>query len=251
VTPWEYGVLLYVRGVVYFKLGRVEEGDKHARDCARLFKMSGDSIRYVYARLLVAHLAWARYDFRRARNEYCDILKEIDAAKDELLAARITGYIANCDLDTGNTPAAAPALALVLQTYARFGLLTEVARIRWALARVPLMEGRIVEAIPLLRASKAEFENLNQAMDAALATLDLAEAVLATNGGDAEVRRLCGKLVTTFKIAGMMNEALTAITYLREAGRAGTMTAAKIRHVRRFLERLDGQPALVFRQPAD
>jgi hypothetical protein len=44
----------------------------------------------------------------------------------------------------------------------------------------------------------------------------------------------------------MVNEALTALAYLREATRARTITPEKVRHVRRFLTRLEDQPTLRF-----
>lgn len=251
VTPWEYGVLLYVRGVIFFESGLLPEAEQAARDSARLFAMGGDRVRGLYARLLSASVQWSRQDYRRARDGYQSVLDDIDPDTDELLAARVRGNIANCDLDMGNTPAAAHVLTDVLHTYARFGLITEVARFRWSLARIPLMEGRVEDAIPLLRASKAELEQLHQTNDAALATLDLCEALLETKRGATEVRTLCSRLIATFRTAGMLREALTALGYLRESSRAGLLTPAKVRHVRRFLERLGVQPALVFATPSD
>jgi hypothetical protein len=49
----------------------------------------------------------------------------------------------------------------------------------------------------------------------------------------------------------MLNQAVTAVAYLRETLRTGTITPAKVRHVRRFLERLEMQHSLVFHPAMD
>ena len=85
--------------------------------------------------------------------------------------------------------------------------------------------------------------------DAALVTLDLADVLVAMHANPVEVQKLCREAYAAFKKVGMVNEALTALAYLREAARAKTITREKIRHVRRFLLQVQEQPTIAFDVP--
>ncbi len=154
--------------------------------------------------------------------------------------------IANCDLHLGNPGDAEPALARALTVFVTLGLNTEAARARWSLARALLISHRFAEAIPRLRAAKAECESLGLVNDAARVTLDLVLALLETNKSVGEVQALCRDLIRTFRGAGMPHESLTALRYLNEALRRGSITPAKVLYVGRFLEQLADQPTLRF-----
>lgn len=246
VTSSEHAVLTYVRGVVLFKASRLEEAAECAAACGAVFASTGDSTRYVYAQMLEASTRYWRGDYAAARDTYRTLLTIADNDGDELLPARLASNIANCDLQLGRPGDAEPALVRALTVFVGLGLSTESARTRWALARALLISRRFAEAIPRLRAAKAECESLELVNDAARVTLDLVLALLETNKSLGEVQTLCRDLIRTFRAAGMPHESLTALRYLNEATRRGSITPAKVLYVGRFLEQLADQPALRF-----
>jgi tetratricopeptide (TPR) repeat protein len=245
-NPFDLAVLLYIRGVVFSRSGRTSEAEQCADQAAAIFEMTGDRVRYLHARMLRATVRYWRQDFAGARDDYRELLAQAQEEGAPLLAARLSSAVANCELDLGDAKSAEPALLDALHVFERNGMETEVARIRWALSLVPLVEGRFEIAIAKLRASRAEAVRLGLVNVAAYITLDLVEALVAMDAKEPEIQRLCRDVFTTFKASGMVNEALTALAYLREATRARTVTPEKVRHVRRFLTRLEDQPTLRF-----
>jgi tetratricopeptide (TPR) repeat protein len=245
-NPWDLALLLYTRGVVLYRSARPEEAEQCADEAAAIFTATGDRTRYLHARMLRASVRYWRQDYAGSRDDHRALLARAKEEGDDLLAARLSIGVANCELDLGDANAAEPALLDALHTFEREGLETETARVRWALARVHLVDGRFAIAIAKLRISRLECERLTMADDAAYIALDLVEALVGTGTNLQEVQKICRELFATFKAAGMVNEALTALAYLREATRARTITPAKVRHVRRFLTRLEDQPTLRF-----
>jgi tetratricopeptide (TPR) repeat protein len=245
-NPWDLAIVLYNRGVVFSRSARPEDAEQCADEAAAIFEEVGDRVRFIHARMLRATVRYWRQDFAGARDDYRALLTRAQHEGDELLGARLSSAVANCELDLGDARAAEPALYDALRVFEREGMETEVARIRWALSRVPLVEGHFETAIAGLRASRVEAARLGLANVAAYIALDLVEALVAIGAKLTEVQKLCRELFATFKTAGMVNEALTALAYLREATIARTITPEKVRHVRRFLSRLEDQPTLRF-----
>lgn len=245
-NPFDLAVLLYTRGIVLYRSARANEAEQCADEAAVIFAATGDSTRHLYARMLRASVRYSLQDFAGARDDYLSLLARAKEEGDDLLSARLSSAAAQCELDLGDAKSAEPALLGALRVFEREGMETEVARIRWVLARVPLMNGRFEVAISQLRASRLECHRLGMANDDAYVALDLVEALVAAGANLQEVQRLCRELFATFKADGMVNDALTALAYLREATRARTITPEKVRHVRRFLTRLEEQPTLRF-----
>jgi tetratricopeptide (TPR) repeat protein len=245
-NPFDLAVLLYTRGVVFYRSARASEAVLCADEAAAIFTGTGDRVRHLHARMLRATVRYSLQDFAGARDDYRALVACAKDEGDDLLAARLSSAAANCELDLGDAKSAEPALIDSLRIFEREGMQTEVARIRWALARVPLVDGRFAVAISQLRACRLECRQLGLADDHSYVALDLAEALVATGDNLPEVQKLCRELFATFKAAGMVNEALTALAYLREATRARTITREKVRLVRRFLTCLEDQPTLRF-----
>jgi tetratricopeptide (TPR) repeat protein len=245
-NPHDLAVLLYTRGIVFYRSARANEAEQCADEAAAIFAATGDRVRCLHARMLRATVRYSLQDFAGARDDYHALLARAKEEGDDLLAARLSSAAAQCELDLGDAKSAEPALLGALRVFEREGMETEMARIRWVLARVPLMDGRFAVAISQLRASRLECQQLGLANDDAYVALDLVEALVAAGANLQEVQKLCREVFATFKADGMVNEALTALAYLREATRARTITPEKVRQVRRFLTRLEDQPTLRF-----
>jgi hypothetical protein len=245
-NPWDLAILLYTRGIVLYRSARATEAEQCADEAAAIFSATGDRVRHLHARMLRATVRYSLQDFAGARDDYRALLARAKEEGDDVLAARLSSAAAKCEIDLGDGKSAEPALLGALRVFEGEGMETEVARIRWALARVSLVAGHFTIAISQLRASRTECERLGLSNAVAYISLDLVEALVATGTNLLEVQNLCRELLATFKAAGLVNEALTALAYLREATRARTITSAKVRHVRRFLTRLENHPTLRF-----
>ena len=128
---------------------------------------------------------------------------------------------------------------------------TEAARSRNNLGQTLLAAGLAAQAVPVLRQTWLEFEKFDMLADAALAALQLAEAMLLTGNGS-EVAAICRDLIARFSAAGMTSRAITALSFLREAVAIGQATPSLVRHVYDFMRELPAErPRLFAPPPAD
>ena len=84
--------------------------------------------------------------------------------------------------------------------------------------------------------------------DGALVVLDMCDALHVLNR-DEEIARLASETINIFTGAGMLTSALAAFAYLEEAAARGRINASVIEHVRKFMARLEREPALLFCLP--
>lgn len=107
-------------------------------------------------------------------------------------------------------------------------MVTERTRSRWYLGNALLGVGRCVEAIETLRVAWREFAELRLTVEAALAALDLAEALLASEQ-PAEVPEICREAVALLTAADLAMRAVPALALLREAAAMGGVTREHLR----------------------
>jgi len=127
------------------------------------------------------------------------------------------------------------------------GAVTDSALIKYNVATLLAAEGQQAEGRKRMREVHAEFERLGMIHTAVITGLDLAEfAVLERNFE--EVEDLCRTAIRQFETAGVphSSEALTALTFLREAAEQRRATQEIVWHVRTYIKRLPDEPALLF-----
>jgi tetratricopeptide (TPR) repeat protein len=124
------------------------------------------------------------------------------------------------------------------------GDLTRI-KLRWLEARIDAGLGKIGRAEEGFRAVRADFERLDLGYDAALATLDLAAAVLRL-GQFGEARDLVGEAAEVFKALRIEREALAAVVFLRESFELRRTTLEFLEEVTAFLRRAQHDPAARF-----
>jgi hypothetical protein len=130
------------------------------------------------------------------------------------------------------------------------GIETERTRSRWLLGHALAACGRYHDAVPILRQTWREFEQLDVIGDAGLVALELAEMLLVLGQHD-EVPSICREVIGQFTRAGMASRALTALSFLREAIAVGQATPSLVQHVSNFLRQLPAeQPRLFAPAPA-
>lgn len=158
--------------------------------------------------------------------------------------------IANCEVDRRNLAEASLQFHKALMIFREIGEVRHRMLADWGMARVVLHSGRLSEAITRLRPVGAELEGRSMLTEAALVRLDIVEALLGL-GQTKQIVDICARLFETFKNAGMMTGALTAIAYMREAAAAGRLTTDGVNTVREYLRRAERQPELAFAPPPE
>lgn len=238
VAVFSTALVDYLRGVIYVETQRHDEALRLVRRSARIFRQFGENERFIHARMVEAAVLYDRSGYREARDLFLSLIriaKELGAAA---TLARLYGNVADCQLRLHELESAEMYFARALSLYEALGLHTERIRTRWSIGSLRIAAGDLADGLRRLREARREFDELGVRSDAALVTLDLAEALLA--GGDAEGAReaadLCASMVESFAAVGMTGHALTALAYLREALESGKATLGLIRHVREYLE---------------
>jgi tetratricopeptide (TPR) repeat protein len=118
-------------------------------------------------------------------------------------------------------------------------------KVRWLEGRIYAGLGKPQRAETALEEARQGFLAAGVDYEAALVNLELA-GVLAAQGRLGEVEELAGEALETFEILEIGAEAEKAVRYLHEAFLTRQATAALVRDVVHFLERLDRQPLLRF-----
>ncbi|HEX7154163.1 MAG TPA: hypothetical protein VF618_21930 [Thermoanaerobaculia bacterium] len=244
-TDWEYACVGLARGVIYSNSERYDEAIGEAAAAAAVFREAGDMTRYLKAQMVVANV-----DIYR--NRYADatiIAQEIVAAArhsdDVLLLAQAHHTAALCYSGLNECDTALDHYAEAATRWDELGLTTECVRVEWAVAALLVRQGHMAAGIEQLALLPGRFAALGMINDAALASLDLAEALILA-GRASDVPLILSGVIVTFSNEGLMRSANLALAYLREAAGSNDVSADKIRHVRDYLAALPTHPGQRF-----
>lgn len=252
VAPYSLALVDYLRAVIFVETERAAEALRLVRKAARVFRQFGEDDRYVHAKLVEASVLFDQNRYRQARELFLALVRLAKGLGDATTLARLYGNVANCQLRLHELESAEVYFARALSLYEALGLETERIRTRWNIGCLRIAAGDLADGLARLREARREFEALGIRTDAALVTLDLAEALLATGKAPAarEAAALCGSIVESFTAVGMTGPALTALAFLREAFETGRATPRLVRHVRDYLETRPDQTGSPFLPPA-
>lgn len=236
-AAWSLALVDYLRGVICVETGRADEALRLVRKAARVFRQLGEEDRYVHARMVEATVLFDRSRYGEARELFASLVPVARELGDAATLARLYGNVANCQLRLDELESAEVYFERALSLYEAMGLETERIRTRWSIGCLRIAAGDAADGVARLREARRELEELGMRSDAALVTLDLAEALLAT-GDPAAAREagvLCSAIVESFTSVGMSGHALAALAFLHEAFERGKATPELVRHVRDYL----------------
>ncbi len=245
VSEYAIARLNIVRALVYRAQDRFTEALALARSSAQVFRSFGDSQRLASAIMTEAALLMHQHRYRDA----LPLLQEVERkyAADLDTRARAIHNIAICQKLLGHIAEALTSYQAAAAVFDELGSVTDAALVRYNVALLLVGEGKREEGRKRMRAARSELQHLGMVHTAVVASLDLAElAVLDRNFP--EVEQLCRVAMTPFETAGIAHssEALTALTFLREAAEQRRATQETVWHVRTYLKRLPHEPALLF-----
>lgn len=205
---------------------RAGEGTALAREAGATFLRLGERGRHAAARIIESALLYEEGAIERTLEVSLSL--EHDPHLTALDRLRVQHNIATCRCDLGESAAAVEPLQRCVAEFERLDRLTERTRSRWKLGVALLGTLRITEAIATLRQAWEEFGKQDLTIDAALAAMDLAEALLI-NGERETVLSICHDLIERFTEAGLPARAITALSLLRKAAEMGNVSRELVR----------------------
>jgi tetratricopeptide (TPR) repeat protein len=238
VEVYSLALVDYLRAVICVETERLDEALRLARRSARVFRQFGEEERFVHAKMVEASVLFDQNRYRDARDLFVSLVRVAKGLGDAPTLARLYGNVANCQLRLHELESADVYFARALSLYEALGLETERIRTRWSIGSLRIANGDISDGLARLREARQEFEHLGLRSDAALVTLDIAEALLASGerSGAREAAELCASIVDSFTSVGMTGHAMTALAFLHEAFETGRATPALVSHVRHYLQ---------------
>ena len=172
-------------------------------------------------------------------------LKLLDPERDPRLAISATQSILEVMVQCGEFREAAEML---MESGLRQALAEEplsLTKLRWVEGQIFAGLKKPTRSEAALSEARASFLEHNQGYNAALVGLDLA-AVWLDRGKNAEVKELAADMLATFRKLGIQREAVRALDYLNRACDKQRVTPHIVRHVSRFLKKLEREPQLRF-----
>jgi tetratricopeptide (TPR) repeat protein len=237
-----------VRGSAYYQRGELEDAAKHAEQAERGYAHLGLERQRMKAVHLRASIKLEALELKDASATYQQVIDFGQVVNEPELIAKGSYGRANAELGLGNLADAARLFHLALVILREVGPATDRISTEWGLARVVLYGGKPSEAVHRLRDVIAQFEAIGMGSDAALAGVDMAEALLVLERWD-EIEKVAAHAFRVLKKAGILTGALTALAYLKEAATKRVLTAATLKAVREYLRRVEREPDLLFAEP--
>lgn len=228
---------------IYRDLGDAETALGIARECARVFRDYADSAYRTMARMSEGGALFTQRRFTEALDVFTSLAEEAELQNDHYSLAQALLNGAECARELGDLEAARDLYPRALKHFEELGMVTEAARVRWASALLLAAEGKIPSAVSELFIVRGTYLRLGANVSAAVAGLDI---VRTRFDAGQDVRDSCFELVKTFAEAGMTQNALEALAYLREQAKSGTITSSKIEQVKTYLGELSRKPSLQF-----
>lgn len=229
-------------------MGEYERALEVVRQCQSVFKDYAHKAYRAIARTCEGTILFALKRFREGLDVFTALVEEAELEGDKLTLARALNNGAECARELGDLRAARDLYPRALAHFEELNLPTEANRVRWGYALSLVLEGQGKRAVWELLRVQGVFLDLGMNADAAAATLDIVRIRFAANE---DIRDVCSELVTIFARAGMTQNALEALAYLREQAKNGTVTLRKIARVRTFFGELPRTPNLLFARPPD
>jgi len=230
------------------ELGESDVAIVIARQCADIFRDYGQSEYVGYARMTEASILFARKQFREAMAIFAEQAREAESSGNRLALARALLDTGECARELGDIPAARAFYSRALENFQGFNVATELPRTRWAYALTLVDDGRPRDAISQLFMVRAEYLRFGMNTDAALSALDVVRIKVALGE---DIAHLASELVETFAKAGMTQNALEALAYLRERADANRVSEHTLNRLTTYFRELRLRPAALFVRPPE
>ncbi|HYK05956.1 MAG TPA: tetratricopeptide repeat protein [Thermoanaerobaculia bacterium] len=239
-----------VRAAVYYQKDELAIAAVHAELAEAGYAFIGMQEHRMKAVLLRGQIRYEALEYETASAIFQQLMEYGEEVGDAGWIARGAYCRGACELKRGKLSDAAMLFNTALVIFRETGPASERISTEWGLARVVLDSGNASEALPRLRAVVTAFEELGMVMDAAVAGLDVADALLVLAQQE-QIAQIAAHSYRVLSKAGVVTGALTALAYLKETASHRRVKPKVIDRVRTFLRRTERDPELVFVPPLD
>jgi tetratricopeptide (TPR) repeat protein len=243
--PFDLAIVQLIRATVYMKSERLEEGSAVARAVAAVFRDYGDTKRELSAVMVDALCLLFSGRAREAAETFEQVISLCRASGDARMLAPALNNCATALTDLRDFDRAERYYVEAVTLFDEFGCETEKTRVEWSLAIITQSRGDLKRAAKQLEPVRNKLAQLGLTNDAAIATLQWAETMLAV-GDPRKVAEACRQIVVSFDAEGMQRAARHALATLNEALSLGRATPQLVQEVRTYLERLPLHPDETF-----
>lgn len=237
-----------VRAGVYYERGELQAAAKHVALAEQGYAKRGLEGQRIKAIFLDGAIKYEAFALAEASATFQRIIDFGEKANDAVWIAKGSYARANCELDRGNAGEATMLFLKALVIFRETGPAENRIETEWGLARVVLHDGKASDAVRRLRDVIAAFEEMGRVSNAALAGIDLSEALLVLERWD-EIVKVAAHAFRVLKKAGILTGALMALAYMKEAATKRHLTPGTLKAVREYLRRVEREPDLLFAPP--
>ncbi len=247
INEYELARVGTVKALVLRPFDRISEATDAATSSARVFEEYGDVEKTVSAKLAVVHMLFSREQYKQAERILLDLEQQVSAAPYVGTHARVLGNLGLCYRKLGEFELSIQYYDCASALFDATGAQTETVRARWSIAVMLAEAGRVADARERLHEVTRQMEYLGMTSEAAVASLDVAEVLLA-QGLYEEVSDICRSAMSSFERAGLAYtaRALTALAFMQEAAKQRRSDEVLVRTVRDYIRKLPSQPNLLF-----
>lgn len=242
------GAVELVRGAVYYERGELQEAAKHVDLSEQLYAHQGLERQRMKAVFLRGEIAYEALQYAESVATMQQVIRFGEEIGDASWVARGSYVRGLSELELGNLGDAATLFHSALVIFREAGPESDRISTEWGIARVVLHDGKPTDAVKRLRDVIAQFEAIGMVSDAALAGVDMSEALLVLERWE-EIVKVATHAFRVLKKAGHLTGALTALAYLKEAAAKRQLTPEALKVVREYLRRVEREPDLLFVPP--
>lgn len=228
--------------------GDTDRAMELARRCAAIFIDFEQPTFTNMARMFEAGVLYASKRFTEALAIFTEISEHAEREGDRLTVAKCLQCAAECARELGDLDSARDLYPRALAHFDALNIPSDANSVRWALALTLAAAGKVSYAISELFKVRAVFLSLGMNSHATSAVLDVVR--IKFDAGE-DVRDLCTEIVPLLTQAGLTQNAVEALAYIREQAKSGQLTTTKITCVRTYFDQLASKPLLLFALPRD
>ena len=224
---------------------RHEEALRLVESTARIFAEFGDQDRVAVAQFAAAVARHHRGELGVARKEYESLIPAIERTGQLDTLARLYNNLGSACRDLGDRSAAAECYRRSKAIQLELGNLVQVDKVDWGIARLMMVDSDFVKAEPIFRRLRSVFLARRMPDDAGEVALDIVEVLVATNRLS-EAKDMTEQAIREFREAGLNDQAITAVHYLRDLLSTPQQARQAVKRVRAYVEKSKTEPDLLF-----
>lgn len=213
-----------VQAQIWNALGQRKSALDALKECATVFAHHGATRSYIrtlsqrgYCHFEAAEDTSgvaAAESLQRARTSFVKALDEAERIGDGREIARLQNNLGHCAAALGEPAAARAFFAQAVHGFTALRMTGEVPRALWGVAELDLAEGRVGDALSLLRAVHREFLERGMLSDAAMVLLEIARKIDARMPDRTIARDVCTYLAVTLESAEQPANVRSAARFL-------------------------------------